>query len=111
MPHCGSTEEILTEKAPLTRRRWASLARARTQRGARELPRSNRADTSAAGTGQASMLIIGGVLSAHAAHKGPHLLAARAMPLTLLFHHDGAHAQAIGNSARYAQDVVNEGEI
>jgi hypothetical protein len=25
MPHCGSTEEILTEKAPLTRRRGTSL--------------------------------------------------------------------------------------
>jgi hypothetical protein len=25
MPHCGSIEEILKEKAPLTRRRWTSL--------------------------------------------------------------------------------------
>jgi len=36
-------------------------------------------DAGAAETGQASMLIIGGVLSAQALHRGPRLLAAGAM--------------------------------
>lgn len=92
MAHCGSIEEILTGKARLTRRRWTSLFTALKAESGLErrqfqthgadlmLPRSNRTDAGAAGTGQAPMLIIGSVLSAYALHRGPRLLEAGTMP-------------------------------